>query len=128
MVFDHGSDSITGFLLGIQFGQMVGIWDPIFFLCLMFFFIAITYFCAMWTQYCTGFFRLGRINVVDEGLPSYALACFLAPTLKFSYYANQQHIYGTWAQELFTVLAVLLCFQLISINKSIMKSRIKRKR
>lgn len=34
----------------------------------------LVYFSAMWSQYSTGHFRLGRVNPVDEGLPGYAIA------------------------------------------------------
>jgi hypothetical protein len=41
---------------------------------IIFVFVMLVYFSAMWAQYSTGHFRLGRINPVDEGLPGYAIA------------------------------------------------------
>ena len=109
MLFDHGSDSITAFLIAIQFVHILGIYHPLLVIGLMFGFIAITEFCALWTQYCTGIFRLGRINCIDEGLPMYALMCFLAPVLEIRYYANQYHVFGTYLEEFVVFMSGLLC-------------------
>lgn len=87
----------------------------------------VLYFCAMWTQYCTGIFRLGRINAVDEGLPVYALFCFIAPSINVNIF-NEHHWYGKYNEEFIYTLGILLMVQMFSINKNINKDRIKKKR
>lgn len=54
-----------------------------------------TYFCAMWSQYSVGFFKLGRVNPVDEGLPVYAIFCLIATQIDLKYYTSNKHIIGT---------------------------------
>lgn len=54
-----------------------------------------TYFCAMWSQYSVGFFKLGRVNPVDEGLPVYAICCLIATQIDLKYYTSNKHIIGT---------------------------------
>lgn len=54
-----------------------------------------TYFCAMWSQYSVGFFKLGRVNPVDEGLPTYAISCLIATQIDLKYYTSNKHIIGT---------------------------------
>ena len=65
MLIDHGLDSISGFLIGMQAGHIMGVFDPFLYVAILFSFIAITFFFALWTQYSTGIFRLGRINAID---------------------------------------------------------------
>lgn len=64
MLFDHGSDAVTAFLLGIQ---VMKILHAPFWLQILsaYAFVMSTYFCAMWGQYCVGYFKLGRVNPVD---------------------------------------------------------------
>ena len=87
----------------------------------------VTAYSAMVTQYSTGVFRLGRINAVDEGLPGYAIFCFIAPFLNFDF-LNQYHWYAPLNVEIIALLLVLLQVQLFSISKTIPKNRVKRKR
>lgn len=44
------------------------------------------YFAAMWSQYSIGYFRLGEINPVDEGLPCYALTVILGTLLPSNFW------------------------------------------
>lgn len=66
MLFDHGSDAISAFLLSAQVLKLLGV--PYYFriFCELGF-VMLIYFVAMWSQYCVGYFKLGRINPVDEG-------------------------------------------------------------
>jgi hypothetical protein len=50
----------------------------------------------MWSQYCIGYFKLGRINPVDEGLPFYSLFSLIATQMDLKIF-KQHHIYGTIA-------------------------------
>lgn len=73
MLFDHGADAVISFLLGIQVlevMQVESVTIKVFSISCM---VMVVYFCALWSQYSIGFFRLGIVNPVDEGLPSYAL-------------------------------------------------------
>ena len=60
----------------------------------IFSFVMTIYFFAMWMQYSIGFFRLGRINPVDEGLPAYALLVLVVSFIDRSYF-DSFHVYGT---------------------------------
>ena len=64
MLFDHGADAVTAFLLAIQ---MMKIMHASYSLQLFLIYTMIMnlYFCAMWSQYSVGYFKLGRINPVD---------------------------------------------------------------
>jgi ethanolaminephosphotransferase len=95
MLFDHGSDAVTGFLLGVQVMKLLHL-PYSFQLFGVYSFIMSLYFCAMWSQYCVGLFKLNRINPVDEGLPFYAICCFIATQLDLSF-LEKEHIYGTYA-------------------------------
>ena len=95
MLFDHGADAVSAFLLAAQTMKILGLSYNIQ-LFAIYIFIMNTYFCAMWSQYCVGYFRLGRINPVDEGLPCYALACFAFTQIDLSI-LNEHHIFGTYS-------------------------------
>ena len=106
MLFDHGADAVSAFLLALQVMKILNLSYNMQ-LFAIFIFIMNTYFCAMWSQYCIGYFRLGRINPVDEGLPSYAFLCLLATQLDLSV-VNEFHIYGSYGEEVVYILLILL--------------------
>lgn len=119
MLFDHGADAVSAFLLALQVLKILNFPFSVqlfaIFICIM-----NAYFCAMWSQYCIGYFRLGRINPVDEGLPTYALLCLLCTQLDLSG-INNFHIIGTYAQEVLYVILVLLIPTDYSLCKNIFK-------
>ena len=83
MLFDHGADAVTAFLVALQSMKILNLsYDMQLFA--IYIFIMNSYFCAMWNQYCVGYFRLGRVNPVDEGLPTYAALCLIATQLDLS--------------------------------------------
>ena len=95
MLFDHGADAVSAFIIALQFMKIIHLSYEMR-LFTIFIFIMNTYFCAMWSQYCVGFFRLGRINPIDEGLPFYALSCLVATKYDLSKFSTY-HIYGTYS-------------------------------
>lgn len=96
MLFDHGADAVSAFLIG---GQVIKILDLTysFRILTIFIFIMIVYFCAMWSQYTVGYFKLGRINPVDEGLPGYVLGCLAATQVDLRL-VSKLHIIGTYGE------------------------------
>lgn len=65
MLFDHGTDALASFLIAIQVLDILQIHSGILRILSIFGLVMTVYFCAMWSQYSTGFFRLGLINPVD---------------------------------------------------------------
>lgn len=49
-----------------------------------FVFVMLIFFSALWHQYSTGVFKLGRVNPVDEGLPALAILSILSITFNFA--------------------------------------------
>jgi hypothetical protein len=64
MLFDHGADAISAFFLAIQWMKILKLPYGFQLFCL-YTMIMNTYFCAMWSQYSIGYFKLGRVNPVD---------------------------------------------------------------
>lgn len=122
MLFDHGSDAVTAFFLGIQVLKILHapLWLQLF---APYIFVMSTYFCAMWSQYCVGYFKLGRINPVDEGLPIYAISCLVGTQFDLAK-LRQQHIIGSYSEEILYSLMILLVAQVIYMTKDILKKRI----
>jgi hypothetical protein len=77
MLFDHGVDSLVSFMLTFQFLEIIRVKNFNIIIPVVFIFIMATFFSALLNQYSTGVFRLGRINPVDEGLPTLALIAIL---------------------------------------------------
>ena len=119
MLFDHGSDAVTAFLLGVQVMKICKLSFGFQLFC-VYVLIMNLYFCAMWSQYSVGYFKLGRVNPVDEGLPLYALFCLMATQIDFTTY----HIVGTYGEEFIYFLFVVCIPQNIYMVKDIMKNRI----
>lgn len=97
MLFDHGVDSLCSFLLTLQFLEIIRVRDFCIVIPAVFVFIMAVFFSAMWNQYSTGVFRLGRINPVDEGLPSLAIGSLLFIFLPTDGY-DQFHIFAPFNQ------------------------------
>lgn len=77
MLFDHGVDSLCSFMLTLQFLEIIRVKNFNIIILAVFVFIMAPFFSALWNQYSTGVFRLGRVNPVDEGLPGLALSALL---------------------------------------------------
>ena len=73
----------------------------------VFVFVMLVYFSAMWSQYSTGYFRLGRVNPVDEGLPGYAIAALANIFLPAGFW-NWEGALGKYNHCLLYSLCVLL--------------------
>jgi hypothetical protein len=84
----------------------------------------LVYFSAMWSQYSTGYFRLGRINPVDEGLPGYALASLANIFLPDNFW-NQKSMFSNYNYNLLYVLAILLVLIIYYMIKDIFKNAIR---
>lgn len=65
MLFDHGVDSLCAFLITLQFLEIIRIKDFNFIILIVFLFVMGIFFSALWNQYSTGVFKLGRVNPVD---------------------------------------------------------------
>ena len=83
MLLDHGADAVASFLIALQFCKIFQLSYELS-LFTIYIFIMKTEFCAMWSQYCVGYFRLGVINPVDEGLPFYSITCLVVTQLDLS--------------------------------------------
>ena len=66
MLIDHGSDSMTAIILGMQFLRIFQL-DETKSILVLYSLPFFVFFIALWAQYSTGNFRLGAVNVVDEG-------------------------------------------------------------
>jgi len=77
MLFDHGVDSLVSFMITLQILEIIRMRNFNIIIFVVFLFIMAVFFSALWNQYSTGVFKLGRINPVDEGLPAYALGSLL---------------------------------------------------
>ena len=95
MLFDHGSDAVSAFLISAQVLKILGV-SYQFRILALYVFVMQVYFCAMWSQYSVGYFKLGFVNPVDEGLPVYAIACLIATQVDITF-LRQYHIYGTYS-------------------------------
>ena len=51
--------------------------------------VMMCYFCAMWAQYSTGVFKLGVVNPVDDGLPSYALFALISIFIPYTWWNTE---------------------------------------
>ena len=98
MLFDHGADSITAVLFGIQILTIFHIYHEDFALFNIIFMVLIPNFVALWNQYSTGFFDLDRINPIDEGIPTYAVFAILAAFLDFTKF-NHFNIIAQYNEE-----------------------------
>lgn len=86
MLFDHGTDALCSFLISSQVLELMEVRSGNVKIFVLFIFVMLIYFAAMWSQYCIGFFRLGRINPVDEGLPCYAIYAICSIFLPFNFW------------------------------------------
>ncbi len=56
------------------------------FLITIYTFVMLTLFSTVWNQYARGFFELGTINPVDEGLPALGVLVILSQFLDPTFY------------------------------------------
>lgn len=126
MLFDHGTDAVASFLISVQVTDLLDLQEPTYRIGVIFVYTMLTFFSAMWSQYGTGFFRLGQINPVDEGLPGYALTAILCIFLPEGFWSRSD-ILGKNNQLLLVILAVLLVSIIYHMVKDIFKQAVRPK-
>jgi hypothetical protein len=124
MLFDHGVDSVVSFMLTLQFLEIIRVKNYNIIIPAVFIFIMAIFFSALWNQYSTGVFRLGRINPVDEGLPTLALTAVLFIFVSSEGF-DKFHIFAPLNQEILTGMGVILAALLVTMNKDILKNSIR---
>lgn len=126
MLFDHGTDAVASFFLSIQFLELMELTDNFLKIVVIFVFVMLIYFCAMWSQYSTGVFRLERINPVDEGLPGFAIIALICIFLPKGFWKREWAL-GSYNHTLlygFLVLVVLIIYFMV---KDVFKKAIRSK-
>jgi ethanolaminephosphotransferase len=68
MLFDHGCDSLTSWIMGLMLVVCFGVGNGRLSFFAILFAAQVPFFLAMRAQYFIGVFRLSYINGVDEGL------------------------------------------------------------
>lgn len=124
MLFDHGTDAVASFMITVQVTDLVDLQGSTERIGVIFVYTMLTFFSAMWAQYATGYFRLGEINPVDEGLPGYALTAILCIFLPEGFWSRSDLI-GQNNQLLLVVLAVLLVSIIYHMVKDIFKQAVR---
>jgi ethanolaminephosphotransferase len=77
MLFDHGSDSLCSFLIGMSVLKILCVTNRTLMLFIIITHVLSVFFCAIWSQYNTNNFELGRVNPVDDGIPTVAIVAIL---------------------------------------------------
>lgn len=81
MLFDHGSDCISSFMIGVSVLRILAVTDKTIVIFIIITHVLSVFFTCMWNQFHTFNFELGMINPVDDGIPTVALLaignCFL---------------------------------------------------
>ena len=121
MLFDHGSDSISAFLISLQVLKIFKV-SPTLSILTVFAMTMSIYLIAMWSQFAIGYFRLGRINPVDEGLPAYALLALIAAFIDTSY-LQDYHWVGTYGEEFIMALIPIAITQIFDLGKKILREK-----
>jgi len=85
---------------------------------MLFFNILYPNFAGLWNQYSVGYFKLDRINPIDEGLPSFVLLCFGGCFFNYENF-NNFHIFASYNIEILSLGAVAILFILLKLNKNI---------
>lgn len=85
MLFDHGSDCISSFMIGVSVIRILAVTDKAMVIFIIITHVLSVFFTAMWNQFHTFNFELGMINPVDDGIPTVALLaignCFIDHTM-----------------------------------------------
>jgi hypothetical protein len=77
MLFDHGSDSLSSFLIGMSVLKILSVTNRTVMLFVIITHVLSVFFCAIWSQYNTNNFELGAVNPVDDGIPTVAIVALI---------------------------------------------------
>jgi ethanolaminephosphotransferase len=77
MLFDHGSDSLSSFLIGMSVLKILSVTNRTVMLFVIITHVLSVFFCAIWSQYNTNNFELGAVNPVDDGIPTVAVIALI---------------------------------------------------
>ena len=126
MMFDHGADALSSVFISLQVLQCLHISNGATSIFCLFLITNVVFFCAMWAQYATGIFRLGVINPVDEGLPSYALFALICILLPDNFWTQLTPL-GPLNSVLMGILFILWVPLVIFLTRNIFSDNIRSK-
>lgn len=96
MLFDHEADAITAVFLGLQISTVFGVQSYNLNMFMLVYIVLYPNFAGLWNQYSIGYFKLDRINPVDEGLPTYALFALGGAFFNYFGFFNSFHYFSKW--------------------------------
>lgn len=89
MLFDHGSDSLSSFLIGMSVLKILSVTNRTLMLFIIITHVLSVFFCAIWSQYNTNNFELGTINPVDDGIPTVAVVALVNCLIPEDFWTRQ---------------------------------------
>lgn len=107
MLFDHGSDSLCSFLIGMSVLKILCVTNRTLMLFIIITHVLSVFFCAIWSQYNTNNFELGVVNPVDDGIPTVAVVALLNCLIPEDFW-TQKMLFTSLNMELLVVLIVPL--------------------
>lgn len=109
MLFDHGSDSLSSFLIGMSVLKILSVTNRTLMLFIIITHVLSVFFCAIWSQYNTNNFELGTINPVDDGIPSVAVVALLNCIIPEDFWTRQLFVSSLNIELIIFLVIPLFC-------------------
>jgi len=68
MLYDHGLDSVSGWMMALNLAACTRIGNDLFSYCMLMWVPVLGFYFTMWEEYHMDFIKFGKVNPVDEGL------------------------------------------------------------
>jgi len=108
MLYDHGLDSVSGWMMALNLGCATRIGNDLFSYCTLMWVPVLGFYFTMWEEYHLDFIKFGKINPVDEGLSAMNLIIIFSGIVGPSWWLKEA-FFGLQRNQFLAVGIVLAC-------------------
>ncbi len=108
MLYDHGLDSLSGWIMALNLGSVIGLENGLISYCCLLLVPVLGFYFTMWEEYHLNFLNFGMINPVDEGLTFMNLLLIFTGIVGTSWW-TQPSFFGLPRNHIFVVIIVSAC-------------------
>lgn len=109
MLYDHGLDSISGWIMALNFASIVRMGNGIFSYYTLIWVPLLGFYFTMWEEYCLNFLNFGYINPVDEGLSLMNMIMIFTGIVGPNWWMKDA-IFGLQRNQFLALSIITMCF------------------
>jgi len=108
MLYDHGLDSVSGWMMALNLASACRLGNDLFSYCTLMWVPVLGFYFTMWEEYQLDFIKFGKVNPVDEGLSFFNLVIIFTGIVGSQWWLKDA-VFGFQRNQFLAGIIVLGC-------------------